>query len=193
MNREIEAKMRLSDIPGLEAKLRGGGAELLGVIEEVNTYFDTPEGSLRASDQGLRMRRAKDDRGGEQITVTHKGPRALGQLKDRAEAELVVDDADQAVELLAALGYVRTLVFEKLRRRWRLAGCYVEIDTLPYLGDFVEIEGPGEERVMGVREKLGLGELPMIQHSYASMLKTYLAENHVTDTYVGLGRESARG
>lgn len=187
---EIEAKMQLADIADLEEKLAEVGAKRGPALFEVNTFFDTPAGSLKTADQGLRIRQERDEATGEQhITITHKGPRAHGKLKQRTETELGVDDARVAASLLTALGFVRVLSFEKRRRRWELDGCRVEIDTLPYLGDFVEIEGPSDEVILAVREKLGLQHLPMIRASYIAMLQTHLAEKRMKVEHVGLEAE----
>ena len=154
---EIEAKMQVADMAKLEAALQGSGATRGPTLLEVNTYFDTPTGSLKSSDQGLRIRVERQADGPHQsVIITHKGPRAHGKLKRRTETELTVNDAQAAAALLAALGFVAALSFEKRRRRWELSGCHVDVDTLPHLGDFVEIEGPDDKTIMAVREKLGL-------------------------------------
>jgi adenylate cyclase class 2 len=179
--------MQLADVTELESKLRDVGAERGPVLAEINTFFDTPTGSLKAGDQGLRVRQERDEKSGkERITITHKGPRAHGKLKQRTETELEVSDARIAAALLSALGFVRVLSFEKRRRRWELDDCHVELDTLPHLGHFVEIEGPDDATIMAVREKLGLSQLPMIRASYIAMLQTHLAERHLKVEHVAL-------
>jgi len=189
---EIEAKMRLSDVAGLEQRLRAAGAELVIDLLEVNTFFDTPTGDLKAADEGLRVRLETSTDGSHvEATITHKGPRAHGRIKTRSENEVIVADANGAAQLLIALGYVSVLSFEKRRRRWKLDGCRVEMDTLPYLGDFVEIEGPSETAVLAVRRKLELDHLPMISASYISMLVTYLSENAIRAEHIGF--ESGAG
>ncbi len=183
---EIEAKMKLNDVAALEARLVAAGASFAVELLEVNTFFDTRRGDLKAADEGLRVRLEKSTDGSHvEATITHKGPRAHGRMKTRDENELIVADARVAAELLIALGYVSVLSFEKRRRRWTLDGCRVEIDTLPYLGGFVEIEGPSEPAVLAVRRKLALDHLPMISASYISMLATYLSENEIRAEHIG--------
>ena len=41
-------------------------------------------------------------------------------------------------------------------RSWKLGGCTVELDELPHLGTFVEIEGPSEAAILKVRDQLQL-------------------------------------
>jgi adenylate cyclase class IV len=44
------------------------------------------------------------------------------------------------------------------------------LDQLPLLGDFVEIEGPDEEKIATAQEKLGLSDLSHIAEGYASLV-----------------------
>ncbi|MCC7193458.1 MAG: class IV adenylate cyclase [Phycisphaeraceae bacterium] len=187
MSIEIEAKMQVTDLAALEAKLEAVGAKRGPVHLEINRFFDSPSGSLRMADQGLRIRVEKSTDGSrEVVTITYKGPRAQSKLKQRRETEIVVNDAKIAAQLLNDLGYVQTLSFEKQRRRWEFDRCHVDIDTLPYLGDYVEIEGPDDKVILGVREKLGLGKAPLIRAGYAAMLTQYLAEHHLRAEHVPL-------
>lgn len=179
MNVEIEAKMRLTDRPAIERRLKELGAERAAELLEINTYFDTDQRQLKSSDQGLRVRIEETADGQRQATITHKGPRAHGRLKSRSETEVAIADANDAAQLLRALGYMPVLSFEKRRRRWRLDGVHVELDVLPYLGAFIEIEGPSDEAVLGVREKLGLNDTPLIRASYIAMLMSYIRENQL--------------
>lgn len=179
MGIEIEAKMRLDDPASLEAKLQSVGGQRVVQLLEENTFFDTPQGSLRASDRGLRLRIEQENSGKRRVIITHKGPRAHGKIKSRMETEVEVSDAQAATQLLIALGFTPTLSFQKKRTRWELDDCLIELDTLPHLGHFVEIEGGSEAAIMAVRGKLGLSDQPLIRTSYIAMLTTYLTENHV--------------
>lgn len=182
---EIEAKMRLTDATQLRARLRTIDADPGPRIEEVNHFFDTPGQTLRRTDQGLRIRLERhSDRPLPQIIITHKGPRTSSDLKIRPETQLHVADMDDAAQLLGALGYVRVLSFEKRRTRWMLDGCNIELDELPRLGCFIEIEGPDESRVLAVRQKLGLSDEPLIVESYAEMVDQHLSSTNVTEKHL---------
>ena len=88
-------------------------------------------------------------------------------------------DARAAGELLGALGYHPVLTFEKRRQRWLLDDCRVELDEVPHLGHFIEIEGDSDEAVLAVRDALGLGEVPLIRASYIAMLTTYARDHNL--------------
>jgi len=47
---------------------------------------------------------------------------------------------------------------------------------LPLLGDFVEIEGPDEEKIATLQKSLGLTDLPHIAKSYAFLMKEQLQQ-----------------
>lgn len=176
---EIEAKMRLSDPEVVVTRLRALDADLDVEVLEVNTFFDSPDGRLKSSDQGLRVRVEMPVAGPRRAVITHKGPRAHGKLKSRSETEAEVIDARAAGELLGALGYHPVLTFEKRRQRWLLDGCRVELDEVPHLGHFIEIEGDSDEAVLAAREALGLGEVPLIRASYIAMLATYARDHNL--------------
>ncbi|MFP4144956.1 MAG: class IV adenylate cyclase [Phycisphaeraceae bacterium] len=184
MNIEIEAKMHLAEPETIIQRLEELDAEPVARLLEVNTYFDTDQRSLKAGDRGLRIRVENPESGEPRAIITHKGPRAHGQLKSRSETEVGITDAQAGSRLLRELGYLPVLSFEKRRHRWRLGACLVELDTLPHLGHFIEIEGPSDTAVLDVREKLGLKETPLVRASYIALLTTYLRENHIQDSVI---------
>ena len=179
MSVEIEAKMRLHDAVEMERLLEQLGATFVAELLETNTYFDTPTGRLKSTDQGLRIRVERSDSRPTRAVITHKGPRAHGQLKSRSETETGVEDARTAANLLAALGFNPVLTFEKRRRRWRLGDCVIELDNVPHIGSFIEIDGPTDAAVMAARERLGLASEPIVKASYIAMLKTYVNEHGI--------------
>lgn len=174
---EIEAKMQVDSLAVIQDRLTKLGAQPLGEVLEVNTFFDTDDRSLLAADKGLRLRTNTPLPAGQPThSLTFKGPRQHGPLKSREEKEVGVDNAKSATALLDALGFHPTLSFEKKRQSWKLDDCQVELDELPYLGVFVEIEGPREESVMKVRESLELSDEPIVKASYVALLTTHLQE-----------------
>jgi adenylate cyclase class 2 len=176
---EIEAKMAVESFDAVRSKLRALGARHAGEHFEVNAFFDTADRALLAREEGLRLRLERDTaRGAERHVITWKGPRRPGALKSREEVELGVCDGD-AARLLERLGYQRTLSFEKRRDSWELDGCKVELDEVPYLGRFVEVEGPDEKKVMSVRDRLGLSDRPIIKTSYIALLISHLQQRGI--------------
>lgn len=182
---EIEAKMKVERLDAVRDRLKEVGAAFDGDALETNVFFDTEDRGLLAGDRGLRLRTAEAKPSGAKTnTITYKGPRLHGPLKSRDERELDVADPDDAANLLEALGYLRVLSFQKRRQSWAFGGCKVELDELPHLGVYVEIEGSSEAEVMKVRETLQLNDRPLVKASYIALLMTYLQEHHIKDRVV---------
>jgi adenylate cyclase, class 2 len=179
MAMEIEAKMKVADLDSVRRKLKELGAVRRGKEFETNSYFDTSDESLQKSGKGLRIRVAVDEAGSRKAKITMKGALQQGPLKSREETEFSVSDPDAASLLLQNLGYHPTLSFEKRRESWEFQKCEVDLDELPYLGFYVEIEGPGEAPVMAARKSLGLSDLPLISTGYISLLARYLEQNQI--------------
>ena len=193
MGVEIEAKMRVDDLGAIEAKVRDLGGTRIGDLTETDTFFDTDDRQFTNSDQALRLRVETDNDSGETTAIlTYKSKQAGGQLKKRIEIETPVANANACRKLFEAIGYHQAFTYQKRRRRWRYTAggksCHVELDTIPYLGNHVEIEGPDDETVMHVREQLGLADAPLIATSYASMLMDHLIAAGDDSTKVMLPR-----
>jgi adenylate cyclase class 2 len=185
MPNEIEAKMKVEDFDRVRDALTKAGAARIGSVLETNTFFDSAEKNLVAKDTGLRLRRTRDDdTGAERFIITVKGPQQGGDLKNRPEAEVVVENGDDARAVLEALGYTPTLSFEKRRESWKLDDARIELDELPVLGRFIEIEAPSEQSVMAVRRKLGFCDAPLIKTGYATMLARDLRETRDASRFI---------
>lgn len=188
MSIEIEAKIKVEDFEAVRRRLTESGARRIGAVLETNSFFDTPAGSLVAADKGLRLRRTRDlTTGQKDFIITVKGPQRQGPFKSREEQEVNVNDGDRAVGVLKALGFVPTLTFEKRRESFEMGGCKVELDEVPILGRFVEIEGPGEDAIAQVRKSLGLVDRPAIKTGYIGMLSKHLRDTGDSRTEITLG------
>jgi len=166
---EIEAKLKVDSLEEIECKLAELGAEFL--VEQLQTdyFFDDVNSTLTKTDRCLRLRKQTVYKN-ESFCLTYKGAKQKSNLKRRQEIEFEIKDADSVRKLLSALGYEEVLVVEKKRRLWQLGDCEVDLDELPLLGDFVEIEGPDEEKIVTVQKSLELTDLPHITESYASLV-----------------------
>jgi adenylate cyclase class 2 len=182
---EIEAKIKVDSLAPTRAKLESAGAKFAGDYAETNAIFDTEDRSLLAEDKGLRVRTARNAKsGGEVCTVTYKGPRKHSAMKSREETEMKVESFPAAVQLLRQLGFTQILSFEKRRQSWELGGCKVELDELPHLGCFVEIEGASEKAIQKVQDSLGLGHQPIVKTAYVGLMMTYLQDRGEADRTV---------
>lgn len=177
MAHEIEAKFRVADHQAVRRALRSAGAEYLATVDQMDTYYDTPEGMLLGRDVGLRIRATRCLRRGPKPVetrplLTAKGPRIAGRsAKVRQEVQVHLDDAAAVEEILAAAGLKPQVVVEKRRASYRLGRCRVELDELPAVGCFVEIEAPSPKAIARTAESLGLRGEPITDHYVALLLK----------------------
>jgi adenylate cyclase class 2 len=167
---EIEAKLKVDSLLEVEQKLAELGAEFIADQSQSDILFDDADATLIASDQCLRIR-SQSIGDSNRFFLTYKGAKEESDFKKRREIEVEITEAETAQKLLSVLGYKRIQVIEKKRRLWRLGGCSVALDRLPLLGTFVEIEGPNEETIADVQERLSLADLPHIAKSYAQLTK----------------------
>ncbi len=168
---EIEAKIQVSSHEAVRAALVAANAEHRGICLETNHILDHALLRLRSLGCGLRVRAARstaDD--SVTATATFKGQRRGGKLKQRQEIEIGVSDADRALALFDHLGFKPALVFEKMRETWTLDGCSIELDTVPELGTYVEVEGPDEATIADVLQRIGLDPADHVSNGYVAML-----------------------
>lgn len=171
MPTELESKMKVDSHQTTRDRLRDAGAVYVGNVLETNRILDRPDGHLLRTGCGLRIRRIRILEGaGPRDSITFKGVKIPGKFKQREEHETQIDDADALSAILAALGYSDKIVFEKRRESWRLNTCTVELDELPQLGFFVEVEGPSESEVESTLIRLGLSDQQSITDSYVALL-----------------------
>jgi predicted adenylyl cyclase CyaB len=177
---EIEIKLRINSLDTIRHSLTAAHATRRGRVREHNIFFDRPDRSLLAAHSGLRVRLTTSPEHPEpQALLTFKGPPQSSGLHARLAYDLHLTPHDQIIPLLEALGFTRTLSFEKFRESWTLDHCLIELDELPHLGTFTEIEGPSEPAVLSVQQKLHLQDHPPIKPSYIAMVDEYL-QSHGT-------------
>lgn len=175
MGREIEGKFAVADLSAVAAALAKAGAVFLGAALETDTFFDTPGEEFRHGDKCLRLRRidvleAGAENAGEGCLLTFKGPQdAQAVFKSRQEIQTALGDAEAATGILQALGFERKLVIQKRRRSYAMGGCRIELDELPLIGCFVEIEGPDEAAIERLRAGLGVAG-PSVREPYTRLL-----------------------
>ena len=150
-NKELEVKFLLQNLDKVIKKLEEVGAILTQPrTYERNLRFDTPKRRLTQNEQVLRLRKDRNN------LLTYKGP---SENKDgvsaRTEIEFTVGSFDKAQDLLEALGFQVSMIYEKYRTIYKLNDTLVTLDEMPF-GIFAEIEGKDSITIQGVCNQLGL-------------------------------------
>ena len=146
MNNEIEAQFLDINKDGIRTTLKKLGAKL--VKPEVlmkRVVFSLDKHSYA---------RVRDE--GDKIVMTYKNVLDQNSILGTKEINVVVDNYDNAVLLLKSCGLKPKSREESYREKWVLDDVELCIDTWPWIPTFLEIEGPSEEKVWKVAEKLGL-------------------------------------
>lgn len=133
----------MDDLPAFEARLHALGFHLdTPRTFESNTLYDTPDRSLLAGKQLLRIRQY-----GDTWLLTHKlqpTEQTADDLryKRRIETETTVSDGEALASIFASLGYLPAFRYEKFRAEWSdpAAGGHLVLDETP-IGVFAELEG----------------------------------------------------
>ncbi len=135
---EVEVKVR-ADHDAVRDRLSDLDAELLGTVEQIDTYFDAPHRDFAATDEALRLREERDSEGAL-TEVTYKGPLVEAESKTREEIESEVADRERVQAIFESLGFSPAATVEKERTRYRVDGFTVTLDSVADVGEFVEVE-----------------------------------------------------
>ena len=164
---EVEVKFYLEDHIQLRGRLAEVGAELFAPrVYERNVRFDTPQESLLARQELLRLR--QDSR----ARLTFKGPSAAdpaSEAKVREEIELEVGDFDRMSAILQRLGLIPVQTYEKYRETYHWRDVEIVLDEMPY-GNFVELEG-AESDLKSVAAALGLDWSRRVLANYLGLME----------------------
>ncbi len=155
-------------------------------LREQNIFFDTSTKRLQKREESLRVRLLyKSGEKKPMVVFTHKGPVLKGRYKQREESEFETDTTTAAgiIKMMRQLGYERTFIFEKLRRKWKLKDGYIELDRVPLIGSFVEVEGTNDAYVGSVVAALSLSKRKNTKSSYVKLLKKQVDKVTVPDPY----------
>jgi adenylate cyclase class 2 len=147
--REVEIKLRISDMSGLVRQLGRLGATPQGRVFERNTLYDTPDSDFRKRGRLLRLRIETPApsgaiRGGRRrAVITSKTPapaRPGSPYKQKFEREAPVRYPEHWDRVLRSIGLRPGFRYEKYRTTFRLPGLHLDLDETP-VGVFLELEG----------------------------------------------------
>lgn len=187
MPAEVEIKFSIDNTSSLIHKLRSAGFSLVtDSTHELNTLYDQAGNPLRSRGALLRLRQY-----GTKWTLTYKEKSASsGRHKVRHEIETPVQDGQAMVEILTALRFTPTFIYEKFRSEWSDSRGHVVLDETP-IGNFGEIEGP-PDWIDATARVLGVSDQQYIKNSYAELFvswkkRTRSSADHMTFAQIQSG------
>ena len=161
---EVEVTFLIEALPAMRQRLVALGATLSAPrTYEENLLFDTPDAQFRPQGRLLRLRRDRRNR------ITYKEPATHDDLdfKIMQEYEVEVSDFAQARAILAKLGFIQVLRFEKYRETFTYQDAEIVLDEVPF-GTFMEIEASQAE-IRSLVTALGLDFATRLVSSYVDI------------------------
>lgn len=149
-NLEIEVKFLEIDQTELIRKLQALSARDLGEELIKEQIFHDQEQTWYDQRKFCRLRWT-----GKGIFFTFKHVFDKTKSTGTTEIEFEVHEPEKVRAFLEAMGLVMDRSQEKRRHKFKLGDVVVDIDTWPQVPTYVELEGPSEEAIQAVAEKLG--------------------------------------
>ena len=171
---EIEVKFFLENIEPVREQLIKTGAKSHGRFFESNVCLDDANKGLLLSNSLLRLR--KD----QKATLTYKTKPDVGdsEFKVVKELEVEVSDFEMMLNILGALGFNRSQVYEKYRETFAIGDTKLCLDCMPF-GNFLEIEG-GKDEIRSLAQQIGMQWNRRIIDNYRSMFDMIKQELHLS-------------
>lgn len=147
---EIEVKILEIDKDAVIKKLESLGADAVFDGELANDFYDFGDGKLSMEQRYLRLRNK-----GEVSLLTFKSKVSKDKAKIMKEYEISFRDNSAAKKILESLGLKKMKTAKKHRTSFKIGSVRFDIDTVPGIPTYMEVEAPTLEEVKKWVEKLG--------------------------------------
>ena len=165
---EVESKHPVPDPAALIARLGALGFQATPVQEQLDEYYDTPDGQLRRQDLVARLRVVAGA-----VTAGFKGPRSYAGDGTYQRVEVEFPAAGEARDAFARQGLVAVWRLAKRRLEFRRGRLVVAVDELPRLGTYAEFEGDRAQITLA-REQVADLIGPPERRNYAELAADWL-------------------
>ncbi|MEV0128804.1 CYTH domain-containing protein [Dactylosporangium sp. NPDC050688] len=165
---EVESKHPVPDPGELADRLGALGFRAAPEQEQLDEYYDTPDGQLRRQDLVARLRVVAGV-----VTAGFKGPRSYADDGTYRRVEVEFPAGGDARDAFARQGLVVVWRLAKRRREFRRDGLVVAVDELPRVGTYVEFEGDPALITLARRQVTGLIGPPE-PRNYAELAAAWL-------------------
>ena len=136
-------------------------------VLQLDEYYDTEDRQLKKQDLVIRIRT-----NGDQKTIALKSPRIdlpSGMTK-RIELEFLSANGKEVIDQLQTQGLHCFESAEKERWTFLYQDFEIVLDRLPFIGSFIEIEGPSEAKIGDLVNLLEISTYPIIQKNYGELM-----------------------
>lgn len=142
-------------------------------LKQLDEYYDTPDGQLKKQDLVIRIRSFD-----EKKTIALKSPRVdlPSGMSNRIELEFIAAEGEKIHKQLLSQGLNPNEAAEKERWTFIHNDCEIVLDKLPFIGSFIEIEGPSEAAIEDVVTLLDLNSCEVIRQNYGELMTAKFRE-----------------
>lgn len=173
---ELEIKIKINSEEHFQAvyenccKLFGQPSSHLLQLDE---YYDTSDAQLKKQDLVIRIRS-----NGDKKTIALKSPRIElpSGMSSRIELEFLSAQGENVQQQLLSQGLSPNEAAEKERWTFTYEDCEIVLDKLPFIGFFIEIEGPSEIAIQEVVHLLDLASSQVVRKNYGELMKEKFQE-----------------
>lgn len=166
----IGSEERFQNIYHLCNKLFGPPASHLLQLDE---YYDTMDRQLKNQDLVIRIRSTNNKK-----TIALKSPRIQHEsgATSRIELEFASAEGEEVREQLLSQGLKAFEASEKERWTYIHGDCEIVLDKLPFIGSFLEIEGPSEKAIQEIVHMLDLTSSKVVRQNYGELMTAKFRE-----------------
>lgn len=142
-------------------------------ILQLDEYYDTSDRQLKKQDLVIRIRSSD-----KQKTIALKSPRIelSSGMTSRIELEFLSAEGEKVHQQLVSQGLTPNEASEKERWTFLYKECEIVLDKLPFIGAFIEIEGPSEAAIQEVVHLLKLSVCHVERKNYGELMKEKFQE-----------------
>lgn len=136
-------------------------------VLQLDEYYDTPDRQLKKQDLVIRIRS-----NGEKKTIALKSPRIElpSGMTSRIELEFLSAEGEKVHAQLLSQGLNPNEAAEKERWTFIYNDCEIVLDKLPFIGSFIEIEGPSEDAIHKIVQLLDLSSCQVVRKNYGELM-----------------------
>lgn len=173
---ELEIKIALESndkFQELFQRCRQLCGEPVSHLLQLDEYYDTTDRQLKKQDLVIRIRTS-----GDKKTIALKSPRIelTSGMTSRIELEFLSAESEKVHKQLAEQGLQAHEASEKERWTFVYKDCEIVLDKLPFIGSFVEIEGPSEDIIQETMKTLQLSCSRIVPQNYGELMKEKFRE-----------------
>ena len=167
----VELKAKVDDLDIIRRKLTSLRAQHIGTFQQIDTYFDVPEGRLKL----------REVEGNNKTELVYYERENVAGPKRSDVFILKIQEPTVFKILLERLLKTRAIV-EKVREIYRYQGTQIHLDRVKKLGTFVEFERKTAADTQAIRKnrqvleklmkKLGINSECLEKLSYSDLIQT---------------------